>query len=57
MTTLTIRRFDSTTADFRAAFSALLDRAQELDARVEGVVREVIAGVRTRGDSVPNGIR
>jgi len=49
--TLAIRRLDSATGDFRAAFTALLDRAQELDARVEGVVREVIGAVRKRGDA------
>ncbi len=49
--TLNIRRLDSAAADFRATFTALLDRAQELDSRVEGVVREVIAAVRSRGDA------
>jgi histidinol dehydrogenase len=49
--TLAIRTLDTADAGFRAAFTALLDRAQELDARVEGVVREVIQNVRARGDA------
>jgi len=49
--TLAIRRLNSAEAGFRAAFSELLDRAQELDQKVEGVVREVIHNVRTRGDT------
>jgi histidinol dehydrogenase len=48
---LRIRTLNTADAGFRAAFTALLDRAQELDARVEGVVREVIHNVRTRGDN------
>lgn len=36
---------------FRAAFASLLDRAPELDAKVETVVRDVISAVRTRGDA------
>jgi len=48
---LDIRRLNTADAGFRAAFTALLDRAQELDQKVEGVVREVIASVRTRGDA------
>jgi len=47
---LAIRRLSSADAGFRAAFTQLLDRAQELDQKVEGVVREVIGNVRTRGD-------
>jgi histidinol dehydrogenase len=49
--TIAIRRLNSSDPGFRAAFGALLDRAQELDQKVEGVVREVIHNVRTRGDS------
>ena len=49
--TLAIRRLNSADAGFRAALSALLDRAQGLDAKVEGVVREVLHAVRTRGDA------
>src|SRR4030066_423947 len=49
--TLAIRSLDTTDAGFRAAFATLLDRAQGLDAKVEGVVREVIGAVRTRGDA------
>jgi histidinol dehydrogenase len=49
--TLAIRRLNSAEAGFRAAFLELLDRAQELDQKVEGVVREVIHNVRTRGDT------
>ena len=48
--TLTIRSLDTTDAGFRAAFVSLLDRAQQLDAKVEAVVREVIGAVRARGD-------
>ena len=48
--TLTIRSLDTTAAGFRAAFVSLLDRAQQLDAKVEAVVREVIGAVRARGD-------
>jgi histidinol dehydrogenase len=48
--TLTIRSLDTTDAGFRAAFVSLLDRAQQLDAKVEDVVREVIGAVRARGD-------
>jgi histidinol dehydrogenase len=47
---LALRRLDSGAAGFGAAFSALLDRSQALDPKVEGVVREVIQQVRTRGD-------
>ncbi len=49
--TLAIRRLNSVDPGFRAAFTQLLDRAQELDQKVEGVVREVIAAVRNRGDA------
>jgi histidinol dehydrogenase len=48
---LAIRRLNSVDSGFRAAFTALLDRAQELDQKVEGVVREVLHNVRTRGDA------
>jgi histidinol dehydrogenase len=48
---LSIRTLSSADAGFRRDFLALLDRAQELDARVEGVVREVIQNVRSRGDA------
>src|SRR4030066_67519 len=48
--TLAIRSLDTTDAGFRAAFVSLLDRAQQLDAKVEAVVREVIGAVRARGD-------
>jgi len=48
--TLTIHSLDTTDAGFRAAFATLLDRAQQLDAKVEDVVREVIGAVRARGD-------
>ena len=49
--TLAIRQLNTADAGFRAAFTALLDRAQELDQKVEGVVREVIDNVRRRGDA------
>jgi len=49
--TLALRTLNTAESGFRAAFTALLDRAQGLDAKVEGVVREVIGAVRTRGDA------
>jgi len=49
--TLAIRKLNTADSGFRAAFTALLDRAQELDQKVEGVVRDVIQNVRTRGDA------
>jgi len=49
--TLAIRRLSSAEAGFRAAFTELLDRTQELDQKVEVVVREVIQDVRSRGDA------
>jgi len=48
---LAIRRLNSADAGFRTAFTHLLDRAQELDQKVEGVVREVIHNVRHQGDT------
>ncbi len=48
---IALRRLRTTDGGFRAAFTALLDRGQTLDARVEGVVREVIETVRQRGDA------
>ena len=47
---IALRTLDSADAGFRAAFAQLLDRAQQLDQKVEGVVRDVITDVRTRGD-------
>ena len=49
--TLQLRTLDTADSGFRAAFTALLDRAQQLDQKVEGVVRDVIVNVRTRGDA------
>ena len=49
--TLALRTLSTTDSNFRAAFTALLDRAPELDAKVEAVVREVIGAVRKRGDA------
>jgi histidinol dehydrogenase len=48
--TIALRTLDSAEPGFRAAFAALLDRAQQLDAKVEDVVREVLGAVRARGD-------
>ena len=48
---LKLRALNSADRDFRAAFAALLNRAPELDAKVETVVREVIAAIRARGDA------
>jgi len=36
--------------DFDARFAAILSRGEEIGAGVEGVVREIIANVRSRGD-------
>ncbi|MEK7712014.1 MAG: histidinol dehydrogenase, partial [Pseudomonadota bacterium] len=49
--TLALRTLNTADPGFRAAFTALLDRVQGLDAKVEDVVREVIGAVRTRGDA------
>jgi histidinol dehydrogenase len=49
--TLTLRRLDTRAPDFEAGLTRLLDRAQEMDAEVEGRVREIIDGVRARGDA------
>jgi histidinol dehydrogenase len=46
-----IRTLDTADAGFRAALTALLDRAQELDHKVEGVVRALLQDVRARGDA------
>jgi histidinol dehydrogenase len=51
MSGVSIRRLSTADAGFRDTFTALLDRAQELDAKVEGVVRDVIQAVRARGDA------
>jgi len=48
--TIALRSLNSAEPGFRAAFATLLDRAQQLDAKVEGVVREVLGAVRARGD-------
>ena len=48
---LSLRTLNTADPGFRAAFTVLLDRAQGLDAKVEGVVREVLDAVRTRGDA------
>ena len=40
----------SSSEDFEGAFEALLDQARETTARVDGVVAEIIAEVRARGD-------
>jgi histidinol dehydrogenase len=48
---LALRTLNTAEPGFRAAFTALLDRAQGLDVKAEGVVREVIGAVRTSGDA------
>jgi histidinol dehydrogenase len=48
---LVLRTLNTAEPGFRAAFTALLDRAQQLDAKVENVVREVIDAVRLRDDA------
>ena len=47
---IALRTLNTAEAGFRAALTALLDRAQLLDTKVEAVVREVVGAVRTRGD-------
>jgi histidinol dehydrogenase len=51
MTAINIRVLRSADADFRAAFTRLLDRAQSAAAEVEPQVRAIIDAVRTRGDA------
>ena len=48
---LSLRQLDTRTAGFAAALTLLLDRAQALDAGVEEQVREILQGVRARGDA------
>ena len=48
---LKLRTLNTADHGFRPAFAALLDRAPELDAKVETVVREVITAIRARGDA------
>jgi histidinol dehydrogenase len=50
-TTIKLRQLDTRDSGFDSALTQLLDRAQEMDAQVEGRVREIIAAVRARGDS------
>jgi histidinol dehydrogenase len=49
--TLRIRALDTADAGFRAGFTALLDRARELDAGVEDAVRAIIRNVSAGGDA------
>ncbi len=51
MTAVNIRMLRSADADFRAAFTRLLDRAQSDAAEVEPQVRAIVEAVRTRGDA------
>ena len=51
MTAVNIRVLRSTDADFRAAFTRLLDRAQSAAAEIEPQVRAIIEAVRVRGDA------
>ncbi len=48
---LALRQLDTRETGFAASLTLLLDRAQEMDAQVEGRVREILQGVRTRGDA------
>jgi histidinol dehydrogenase len=48
---LSLRQLDTQNTGFAAAFARLLDRAQEMDAEVEGRVREILQAVRVRGDA------
>ena len=49
--TLSLRQLDTCEAGCAAALTLLLDRAQEMDAQVEGRVREILQAVRARGDA------
>jgi len=51
MAAVNIRVLRSTEADFRAAFTRLLDRAQSAAAEVEPQVRAIIEAVRVHGDA------
>ena len=44
-------RLNASAPGFEADFAALLDQARETTARVDAVVREIIADVRARGDA------
>lgn len=46
-----MKRLSTREAGFEAAFVALLEQARETTARVDGVVAEIIAAVRARGDA------
>lgn len=46
-----MKRLSTTDAGFDAAFAALLDEARETTARVDDVVRDIIARVRAEGDA------
>ena len=46
-----MKRLDTASPDFPAAFAALLDEARDTTARVDSVVAGIIADVRTRGDA------
>jgi len=48
---LALRTLNTAESGFRAAFTTLLDRVQQLDAKIENVVREVIDAVRLRDDA------
>jgi histidinol dehydrogenase len=50
-TPLQFARLDTAEADFDARLGALLDRAPEADPQVTARVEEIVAAVRTRGDS------
>ena len=43
-------RLDASSPDFEARFAALLDAKREQEEDVGRAVRDIIAGVRTRGD-------
>ena len=46
-----MKRLDTASPDFPAAFAALLDEARDTTARVDAVVAGIIADVRARGDA------
>ena len=46
-----MKRLDTASPDFPAAFAALLDEARDTTARVDSVVAGIIADVRARGDA------
>ena len=49
---LALRQLDTRAAGYAAALTLLLDRAQEMDAQVEGRVRDILQGVETNDKTI-----